>query len=96
MTLTRKERALSVDDAHITVIGHITAAELAKMMSSREVANGLANRFLFVAARRSKMLPFDGSPDRSVLATLAARLGAAIEVARRVGQVRYDAEARAL
>jgi hypothetical protein len=96
VTLTRKERALCVDNAHITVIGHITAVELTKIMSNTEVANGLANRFLFVATRRSKSLPFDSVYDRSRLGRIAERLSAVIEVARHIGRVEYDASARAL
>ncbi len=46
--------------SHISIIGHITQQELRKMMTRTEMANGFANRFLFVMSRRSKKLPFGG------------------------------------
>jgi hypothetical protein len=46
----------------VTVIGHITIEELRRYMTRTELGNGLANRFLFVLARRSKALPFGGGP----------------------------------
>jgi hypothetical protein len=46
--------------AHISVIGHITIEDLAKKLSRTDAANGFANRFLWVLARRSQYLPHGG------------------------------------
>jgi hypothetical protein len=46
---------------HISLIGHIPADELIKLLSVTEAASGFANRFLWIAVRRSKMLPFGGN-----------------------------------
>ena len=48
--------------AHVSLIGCITRAELSRGMAETELLNGLANRFLWVAVRRSKLLPFGGQP----------------------------------
>lgn len=54
--LTKKQAAHSTE-AHISIIGHITRTELARLLTDTTAANGFANRFLWVCARRSKLLP---------------------------------------
>jgi len=39
---------LHVEDAHISIVGHITRDELRRYLSATESANGFANRFLWV------------------------------------------------
>jgi hypothetical protein len=53
-------------NAHISIVGHITGDELLRELDRREMANGFANRFLFVCTKRSRLLPFGGglSEDR--------------------------------
>ena len=60
--LTRTAPARATD-AHISVIGHITAAELRHHLTSLELANGFANRFLLLGCRRQPLLPEGGNPD---------------------------------
>ena len=55
-TLTKHD-PVTATGAHICIIGHITADELRAELTATDTANGFANRFLFVAVRRSKMLP---------------------------------------
>jgi hypothetical protein len=43
--------------AQISIIGHISRDELLKYLTGCEAANGFANRFLWVAVKRSKLLP---------------------------------------
>ncbi len=47
--------------ALVSVLAHITPTELRARLDSTEIANGFANRFVFVAAKRSKLLPRGGS-----------------------------------
>jgi hypothetical protein len=42
---------------HVSLIAHVTAEELRRELTATEAANGFANRFLFVAARRAQLLP---------------------------------------
>lgn len=76
--------------AHISVIGHITATELAARTSSLEAMNGFLNRFVFVACRRQRLLPRGGSPDPLAGTGAERRLGANLAAARRAGQVELD------
>lgn len=57
-TRSRGHGAIVATGAHISILGHITATELRRVLSETETVNGFANRFLFVAASRSKRLPF--------------------------------------
>lgn len=58
-----RKGSVSVEGAHISVIGHVTSEELIRRLNSTEVANGFANRFLFASVSRSKLLPFATRPD---------------------------------
>ncbi|MCA1700704.1 MAG: DUF3987 domain-containing protein, partial [Actinobacteria bacterium] len=60
--LTRTAPARATD-AHISLIGHITAAELRHHVNPVELANGLMNRFLLLGCRRVRLLPEGGDPD---------------------------------
>src|SRR5262245_28335506 len=65
-TMTRNN-PMTAPGAHISIIGHITAEELRRHLNSTEAANGLGNRFLWFAVRRSRLLPDGGDLDRAVL-----------------------------
>jgi hypothetical protein len=55
---------LHATGAHISVVGHITRDELLRYLTETEYASGYANRFLWIYARRSKLLPDGGGePD---------------------------------
>ncbi len=68
LRILTKNNPVRATDAHIGVIGHITKNELLRYLNESEFTNGLANRFLYVCARRSKALPFGGSLDEEALA----------------------------
>jgi hypothetical protein len=57
-----KKSPMVATDPHIGIVGTITRDELAKQFQDVDAANGLANRFLWVAARRMQYLPMGGRP----------------------------------
>jgi len=91
-----KNNAAKATDAHVSLVGHVTADELRRELSSTEAGNGFANRFLWVCARRSKELPEGGNLTEAALYSLATRLSEAIENGRHVGLMVRDEDARAL
>ena len=93
--LTRTAPARATD-AHISLIGHITQTELRHHLTQVELANGLANRFVLCACRRTRLLPEGGSTDPLHGTGLTRLLGGAIRHARTAGRVRLDRQAREL
>jgi hypothetical protein len=81
-------------DAHISIIGHITRGESRRNLTETESANGFANRFCFVAVKRSKCLPEGG--EAVPVANLVQRLQEAVEFAKDAGELRRSKEARGL
>ncbi len=74
LNILTKNKAANSTNAHIAIIGHITAAELTRLLTTTEAANGFANRFLWVYTERSKLLPFGGNLSDQDLEEFAARL----------------------
>lgn len=82
--------------AHIAIVAHITREELARYLSETEQANGFANRFIWLAVRRARLLP-DGEamppPARQELEALAREVARRVELARRLNRVGRSPEA---
>ena len=75
--LTKTNPAQSTG-AHISIVGHIPQDELLRCISSTELGNGFANRFLWVCAKRSKLLPDGGRLLTTDLAPVLERLREAV------------------
>ena len=83
-------------DAHVSIIGHVTRDEVRRELNAIDQANGFANRFLWLAVRRSKCLPEGGHIDTENLNDLITRLHEAIEFAGNAGEVMRNEGARKL
>ena len=94
-TLTRN-RPLHATGAHLALIGHITATELRHCSTTLSIANGFLNRFLFVACRRTQLLPDGGDEDPLANTGLKDRLARALDHARGAGELRFDPGAKSL
>jgi hypothetical protein len=55
-----RQRTTVATDHHVCVVGHVVADELRRNLTATDVAGGFANRFLYVCARRTKLLPHGG------------------------------------
>jgi len=93
-TLTRKDAGLRATGAHVAIIGHVTAPELLDYLTATESANGFGNRFLWLAARRSKLLPLGGERFGLELEPLVQDLRAAVAFGASAGEIGFDADAR--
>lgn len=70
LRILTRNNPIKATGAHISIIGHITSAELRMQLRETESANGFANRFLWVYSYRSKLLPHGGGiPDYDALAS---------------------------
>lgn len=93
--LTKNNHAQATN-AHISIIAHITKAELLRYLEATEAANGFGNRFLWVCVKRSKCLPEGGRLHEVDFAPLLRRLKDAVEFGRAAGELKRDEEAREL
>jgi hypothetical protein len=90
--MTKNSRT-RVINGHVSIIGHITVEELKREMGLIDLYNGFANRFLFVCAKRSKLLPGGGALDDLTLMGYAHELATAAQWAREAGRVTFDFDA---
>jgi hypothetical protein len=90
--MTKTSPAQSTD-AHISIVGHITAEELRRELTDTEAVNGFANRILWVAVRRSKYLPNPDPFTDEDLAPLTDALLHVVYQAREAGRLERDPEA---
>ena len=85
---------LRASSAHLGIVAHITKDELLRYLNATELANGFFNRFLLVAVRRSKLLPFGGTLAEQELDRLKDNLATALAHAHSCGELTFDPEAR--
>jgi Protein of unknown function (DUF3987) len=77
---TRSSRtSLRATRANVSVIGHITPAELSDRLSDVELSSGFGSRFLYLTVSRSKRLPFGDQLDDEVIEKLAAKITDALD-----------------
>ena len=93
--LTKNFPAKAID-ALIGIIGHMTRDELRRLITDTDMANGLANRFLWMCVRRSKCLPEGGSFHTANVTELVNQLRAAAEFAAQCEELRRDDKARSI
>jgi hypothetical protein len=91
-TLTRNP--LTATGAHICVIGNATVDELLIEMSPSDIAGGLMNRFLFVAVRSGRLLPFGGTIDDDTIAGFGSTIRGHLERARLRARLEFGPTAR--
>jgi Protein of unknown function (DUF3987)/CHC2 zinc finger len=82
--------------AHISIVGHITRDELRRLLTQTESANGFANRFCWLAVKRSKCLPDGGAIHTVNFDEIVTALEAAVNFAKDFVEIVRDPEARKL
>jgi hypothetical protein len=92
-----KNNPMRATDAHVCILGNITTPELRKLLTDTDVSNGFANRFLWVAVKRSKFLLEGGNLRDDDLAEVAQKIADGIMFAQDVKHpVRRDDDAKEL
>jgi hypothetical protein len=82
-----KNNRLRATAPHISLVGHVTSQELLRHLTETEAANGFGNRFLWVCARRSKLLPRGGRLHEENLQPLVERIREAVQFATSVCEI---------
>jgi hypothetical protein len=96
LRILNKNTPIAVTGAHVSIIGHITIEDLRAVLQKADEANGFGNRFLWVLAKRSKLLPEGGALTDEELCPLTQRLHEAVSYARGICELTRDAAAREL
>lgn len=91
-----KNDPLHLPEPHAGVIGHVTPEELKERLTSTDVSNGFANRFLVVYTRRTELIPEPTTLPERMTSHFGARLQAALDRARDIGAVSRSAAFRQL
>jgi hypothetical protein len=89
-----KNSPTKTTNAHVSIIGHITRDEVRRELTAVDQGNGFANRFIWICARRSKLLPFPGQLDEAEANGLAIKFYRAVEFAQSAGEMQFDEAAR--
>jgi hypothetical protein len=92
-TIVRND-PLRATGASIGIVGHITRDELLRYLTATELANGFANRFLLVAVKRTKLLPFGGAFDGARFAEIRDAVRLALRFAQQPRPITFDGAAR--
>lgn len=82
--------------AHIGIIGHITAAELNRYLTSTEANNGFSNRIIWISVKRKNVLPFGGDFRITSSPDLISYFRKVLEFAQIERQLFFDSEAAEL
>jgi len=88
-----KHSRIQTTKAHIGIVGHITRQELHELLRSSDVWNGFANRFLWIAARRQKLVPLPSPMDDNTVVKLSGQLAEALSKAKNAGRIDFTSEA---
>jgi hypothetical protein len=83
-------------EAHISIIGHITAFELRTLMKECEQWNGFGNRFYWVCAKRAGVYSEPSDLEEAGIGAELALLADATKWAKEVEQMDREEEAKAL
>ncbi len=88
-----KNNPITVRGAHINIITHITMQELSLCLGDVQAFNGFGNRFLWICARRSKLVALPSRMPESQLAPLQRELWQLVAKAQRQGTMRMNGNA---
>jgi hypothetical protein len=94
-TMTKNSPAKATG-SHISIIGHITRDGLRHYLNRIEIANGFANRFIWLCVKRSKVLPEGGKLRDEDIYPLRKALQERVEFSRNVQEIYRDDASRAL
>ena len=91
-----KNSPIVVRGAHVCIITHITMQELAIALGDVQAFNGFGNRFLWICARRSKLVPIPPRMPEAELAPLQRELWRLVSLAQSRGEMVMTSKAREL
>jgi hypothetical protein len=96
LSILTKNNPCRASNPHVSLICHVTQADLIRHLESTDATNGFLNRFIFCWSKRSKLIPESVPIPQAQFESLAAGVAAAIAFAKRVGIMARDEAAKRL
>ena len=96
LSVLTKNSPLHATSTHVSCVVQTNGYELSESVGKSEIFGGLGNRFLWISARRLKLLPFGDESSGKGLRELSDRLRSAAIFARGVGRLELSMKARSL
>jgi len=87
-----KGNRVTVTNAHVCFIGHITYDELVKTLQQTEYTNGFANRILWFCIRKPKIVAVPERIPQKQMTSYAADFAQAIQFAQKTNNLELSAE----
>ena len=91
-----KNNPITVKGAHICILTHITMQELSVLLGEVQAFNGFGNRFLWICARRSKLVALPPRMAMDTLAPLQNEIWRLVGHAQRCGSMSMTSRAKDL
>jgi hypothetical protein len=82
LRILSRNQPVTATGAHISIVGHATQADIRRLLTETDMANGFGNRLLWPAVRRSKVLPEGGELDRINWTPITRKLTAIVATIR--------------
>ena len=82
-----KSNQVKVTGAHLCIVSHITQSELTNLFSTVQMTNGFGNRFLWICAKRPKLVALPRPMPTEELGKLQLRLWELVKKAQDTGKV---------
>lgn len=79
---------------HVGILAHVTPVELRARLTNTDAANGFGNRFIWLAVRRTRLMPFPESPRYLIPPHLLTRIRKAIEDAQSPSELHWSDAAK--
>lgn len=92
-TMTRRDSRLLARNPHVSLVAHITQDELQGTMRRVEQSNGFANRVLWIAATRARLLPHGGGLQDAQLEPFVRLFRDVDAWAKDAGEIKFDRDA---
>jgi hypothetical protein len=89
-----KHGKISVKEAHIGIVTHITITELNEKFNSTEFFSGFANRFLWIFSKRTKLVAFPKPMAGKELGELQGELERLVRKAQQDQEISFDEDVK--
>jgi hypothetical protein len=89
-----KTSKICTTGSHLGIVTHITIAELTRLLPETELLSGFSNRFVWIVARRAKMVPMPTPMPDAKLERIAEKICTLVAQAQKLGRVELSLQAQ--